>query len=220
VALYCINASCPAQLIRNIEHFASRSAMDVEGLGIRIIEQLVQEGLVKNLADLYRLKMEDLLPLEGFAEKKAENLIRAIAESKGRSLPRLLTGLGIHGIGEVLAVDLAHHYGSLDRFTGLSLEELQSISGVGPNLAESILDWFSRKPNRSLLEKFHALGIWPKYVSTETAAGAFSGKQFVVTGTLEKYSREEVKAFIQQQGGKVQESISRKTDYLVAGENP
>jgi DNA ligase (NAD+) len=220
VALYCINASCPAQLIRNIEHFASRSAMDIEGLGIRIIEQLVQEGLVKNLADLYQLKKEDLLRLEGFADKKAENLIRAIGESKSRSLPRLLTGLGIHGVGEVSAVDLAARYGTLDRFTRLSMDELQTIGGVGPNLAESILDWFSRKPNRSLLEKFHRLGIWPKYAPPDISSGAFSGKQFVVTGTLEKYSREEIKTFIQKQGGKVAETVSRKTDYLVAGENP
>jgi DNA ligase (NAD+) len=220
VALYCSNASCPAQLIRNIEHFASRSAMDIEGLGIRIIEQLVQEGLVKNLTDLYQLKNEDLLHLEGFAEKKAENLIHAIGESKARSLPRLLTGLGIRGVGETLAVDLAGHFGSLERFAHASSEELQNISGVGPNLAESILDWFSRKPNRSLLEKFRKLGIWPEFASVETAAGVFTGKQFVVTGTLENYSRESIKTFIQQQGGKVQESVSRKTDYLVAGENP
>jgi DNA ligase (NAD+) len=220
VALYCNNASCPAQLIRNIEHFASRSAMDIEGLGIRIIEQLVQERLVKNLTDLYQLKNENLLQLEGFADKKAENLIRAIGESKTRSLPRLLTGLGIHGVGEVLAVDLARQYRCLDKFSNLSSEELQTISGVGPNLAESILDWFARKPNRSLLEKFRKLGIWPEYHSPENATGAFTGIQFVVTGTLEHYSRETIKTFIQQQGGKVQESVSRKTDYLVAGENP
>jgi DNA ligase (NAD+) len=220
VALYCINSSCPDQLIRNLEHFASRSAMDIEGLGIRIIEQLVQEKLVKDLADPYRLKKEDLLRLEGFAEKKAENLLRAIDDSKSRSLPRLLTGLGIHGVGEVLAVDLARHYLRLDRFTHLSLEELQTISGVGPNLAESIMEWFSRKPNRLLLEKFHHLGIWPEYSSSETVGGTFAGKQFVVTGTLENYSREKIKTFIQQQGGKVQESVSGKTDFLVAGENP
>jgi DNA ligase (NAD+) len=132
----------------------------------------------------------------------------------------LLTGLGIHGVGEVLAVDLARHFLRLDRFARLSLEELQTISGVGPNLAESIMDWFSRKPNRLLLEKFHHLGIWPEYSSSETAGGAFAGKQFVVTGTLETYSREIIKTFIQQQGGKVHESVSGKTDYLVAGKNP
>jgi DNA ligase (NAD+) len=220
VALYCINASCPAQLIRNIEHFASRSAMDIEGLGIRIIEQLVQENLVKNLTDLYHLKKEDLLGLEGFAERKADNLVRAIGESKNRSLPRLLTGLGIHGVGEALAIDLANHYGSMDPLIRITSEELQTISGVGPNVAESILDWLSRKPNRSLLEKFRKLGIWPEYTSPDTSAGVFTGKQFVVTGTLENHSRETIKTFIQQQGGKVQESVSQKTDYLVAGENP
>jgi DNA ligase (NAD+) len=166
------------------------------------------------------LRKEDLLGLEGFADKKAENLLRAIGESKNRSLPRLLTGLGIRGVGETLAVDLAGHFGSLERFAHASSEELQNISGVGPNLAESILDWFSRKPNRSLLEKFRKLGIWPEFVSAKTVAGPFSGKQFVVTGTLEKYSREGIKTYIQRQGGKVQETVSRKTDYLVAGENP
>lgn len=221
VALYCINASCPDQLIRNLEHFASRSAMDIEGLGIRIIEQLVQERLVKDLADPYRLKKEELLRLEGFAEKKAENLVRAIEDSKSRSLPRFLTGLGIHGVGEILAGDLARYITRLDRLNHLSLEELQTISGVGPNLAESILGWFARKPNRALLEKFHHVGIWPIYTATETAAGgALAGRQFVVTGTLEKYSREDIKTYIRQSGGTVQESVSRKTDYLVAGENP
>jgi DNA ligase (NAD+) len=220
VALYCINASCPDQLIRNLEHFASRSAMDIEGLGIRVVEQLVQEALVKDLADPYRLTKEDLLRLEGFADKKAENLIRAIADSKSQSLPRFITGLGIHGVGEVLAGDLARHFTHLDRLPKASAEELQTISGVGPNLAESITDWFSRKPNRLLLEKFHRLGIWPEYRLPQTGGGAFMGKQFVVTGTLENRSREEIKVFIQEQGGKVMETVSRKTDYLVAGENP
>jgi DNA ligase (NAD+) len=220
VALYCINSACPAQLIRNLEHFASRSAMDIEGLGIRIIEQLVGEELVRDLADLYRLKKEDLLGLEGFADKKAENLIRSIRESESRSLPRLLTGLGIHGVGEVLAGDLAGHFSTLDNFALISRDELQTISGVGPNLADSILEWFSRKPNRRLLEKFHRLGIWPTYTPTERASGAFTGVHFVVTGILEKYSREQIKAFITGQGGTVQESITRGTNYLVVGKDP
>ena len=220
VALYCINSACPAQLIRNLEHFASRSSMDIEGLGIRIIEQLVGGGLVHDLADLYRLKNEDLLGLEGFADKKAENLIRSIQESKSRSLPRLLTGLGIRGVGEVLAGDLASHFSTLDNFSRISRDELQTISGVGPNLADSILEWFSRKPNRRLLEKFHRLGIWPTYAPPERAGGVFSGVNFVVTGVLEKYSRDQIKAFIAEQGGSVQESVTRGTNYLVVGKDP
>jgi DNA ligase (NAD+) len=221
VASYCINSACPAQLVRNLEHFASRTAMDIEGLGIKIVEQLAQSGLVKDLAGLYDLTLDDLLSLEGFAGKKAQNLLTAIEESKQRSLPRLLTGIGIQGVGEVMAADLAREFGNLDALRNASIDRLQEIDGVGPNIAEALADWFSRKPNRQLLDRFRKQGIWPAHVESGAAkSSSLKEKTFVITGTLSKYSREEAKALIEANGGKVTDSVSKKTDYLVLGEEP
>jgi DNA ligase (NAD+) len=222
VAYYCINSACPDQLVRHLEHFASRTAVDIDGLGIKIVEQLVQSGLVKDLAGLYDLTVDDLLPLEGFAEKKARNLIASIAESKSRPLVRLLTGLGIPGVGEVMAGDLAREFGNLGALKNATGERLQRIEGVGPNIAEAILDWFSRKPNQRLLERLRKRGVWPEYMPEAAGPGstALSGKTFVITGTLRNYSREEAKRMIEAQGGKVTESVTKKTSYLVLGEDP
>jgi DNA ligase (NAD+) len=222
VAYYCINSGCPDQLVRNLEHFASRSAMDIEGLGIKNVEQLAQSGLVKDLAGIYDLSLEDLLSLEGFKEKKAHNLLDAIAASKRQNLPRLLTGIGIPGVGEVLAADLAEEFNSLDGLQNASRERLQQIEGVGPNIAEAIADWFSRKPNQRLLARLHKHGIWPEFSRKPIQPGTVSveGKTFVITGTLRKYSRAQVKALIESHGGKVTGTISKKTDYLVVGEDP
>jgi DNA ligase (NAD+) len=222
VAFYCINSGCPAQLVRNLEHFASRSAMDIEGLGIKIVEQLARSGLVKDLSGLYDLTLEDLLALEGFKEKKAQNLLDAIASSKQQTLPRLLTGIGIPGVGEVMAADLAAEFGNFDALQDASLERLQQIEGVGPNIAEAIVDWFSRKPNRRLLERLRKHGVWPQYAKPTPQPGAdlLAGKTFVITGTLKKYSREQAKSLIEFRGGKVTDSVSKKTDYLVVGEDP
>jgi DNA ligase (NAD+) len=222
VALYCINSACPAQLVRNLEHFASRTAMDIEGMGIKIVEQLVTAGLVKDLAGLYDLTEEQLLTLEGFAVKKARNLITAIVASKEQPLSRLLTGIGIHGVGEVMAADLAREFGSLDALEQASEDRLQKVEGIGPNSAEAIRDWFSRKPNLKMLERLRKRGIWPQLSASERTSrgGALTGKTFVITGTLKKYSREDAKALIETHGGKVTDSISRKTDFLVVGEEP
>jgi DNA ligase (NAD+) len=222
VAYYCINSGCPDQLVRNLEHFASRSALDIEGLGIKIVEQLAQSGLVKELAGVYGLTMKDLLGLDGFKEKKAHNLLDAIAASKRQSLPRLLTGIGIPGVGEVMAADLAAEFGNLDALQDASRDRLQQIEGVGPNIAEAIVDWFSRKPNRRLLERLRQHGIWPEFSGKTSQPGAntLAGKTFVITGTLQKYSREQAKALIENLGGKVTESVSKKTDFLVAGADP
>ncbi|RPI24164.1 MAG: NAD-dependent DNA ligase LigA [Chloroflexota bacterium] len=223
VAWYCVNLSCPAQLIRNLEHFVSRGAMDIVGLGIRIVVQLVEAGLVRDMADLYSLRKEDLLELEGFAEKKADNLLQSIEASRGRSLARLITALGIRGVGEVMASDLARHFSDLDALAYASSDELQTIEGLGPNIAEKIIEWFARPANRDLLEKFRAAGVWPKAeprVETRNQDMPLEGKTFVVTGTLPGFSREEVKEFIQSKGGKVTDSVSKKTSYVVAGESP
>lgn len=226
VAWYCVNAACPAQRVRRVEHFVSRPAMDIVGLGIRIVEQLVEAGLVQDVADLYALKKADLLQLEGFAEKKADNLLAAIAASKTRPLARLIHGLGIRGVGEVMAVELARRFPSLDALMAASQEELEAIEGVGPNIAAAIVDWFARPRNRQVLDKLRAAGVWPQETASAPAAAGtqaslpLDGLTFVITGTLPTMTRAEAKALIQQQGGKVTGSVSRKTDYLLAGENP
>jgi DNA ligase (NAD+) len=221
VYLYCVNASCPEQLVRNIEHFVSRGAMDIVGMGIKIVEQLIAAGLVKDVAGLYTLKKDDLLKLEGFAEKKADNLLSAIETSKGQPLERLVTALGIRGVGEVMAHDLSVVYHDLDQLSRVKSDELQQIEGVGPNIAQAIVDWFARPANRQLLERLRTAGVWP--VVQETAAkpvagGALNGLTLVVTGTLPHFSRDGIKELIQQHGGKVTDSVSKKTSYLVAGE--
>ncbi len=223
VAFYCVNAACPAQLVRNLEHYVSRSAMDIVGLGIKIVEQLIEAGLVKDVADLYTLKREDLLALEGFAEKKADNLLDAIDASRQQSLARLVNALGIRGIGEVGAETLTHFYRDLDELKAADYDALQQIEGFGPNIAQAIVDWFERPANLNLLKKLKTAGVWPRVeaASSESTAseGTLSGLSFVVTGTLPTYSRSEVKELIQKNGGKVIGSVSKKTSYLVAGED-
>ncbi len=221
VAWYCVNAACPAQLVRNLEHFVSRSAMDIAGLGIKIVEQLVEAGLVHDVADLYTLRKEDLLRLEGFAEKKAQNLLNAIQASKSRPLARLINALGIRGVGEVTAAELARHYPDLDALAKASVEELMQIEGIGPNTAQAIVDWFSRPQNQRVLEKLKAAGVWPhSEIAAPSGMAALAGLTFVITGTLKNFTREEAKAFIEAHGGKVTDSVSRTTNYLVVGENP
>ena len=223
VAWYCVNAACPAQLVRNVEHFVSKGAMDITGLGIKIVEQLIAEGLVKDVADLFTLTKEQLLGLEGFADKKADNLVAAIATSKQQPLARLLTALGVRGVGEVSARDLARAFGSLDALAAASADQLQMVDGVGPNIAAGIVDWFSRDRNRRVLEKLQASGVWPvvrEEGRNEKGEGPLAGMTFVVTGTLSTFSREGAKDFIKQHGGKVSDSVSKNTSYLVLGEVP
>jgi DNA ligase (NAD+) len=223
VAWYCVNAACPAQVIRNIEHFVSRGAMDIVGLGIKIVEQLVEAGLVMDVADLYTLSKPHLLSLEGFAEKKVDNLLAAIEASKTQSLNRLLSALGIRGVGEVGAVDLARHYGSLDRISTVTVDELLEIEGVGPNIAQAVMDWFNTESNQVVLQKLKAAGVWPiSEISTSVIGDdlRFTGQTFVITGTLPNLSRTGTKELIEQNGGRVIGSISKKTSYLVLGENP
>ena len=223
VAWYCVNAACPAQLVRNIEHFVSRGAMDIEGLGIKIVEQLIESGLVKDVADLYTLKRDQLLALEGFKDKKTDNLLTAIENSKIQSLARLIAALGIHGVGEVMAGDLAATFPELEALSKSSAEELQQIEGLGPNITESIVDWFARSSNQKLLKKLKAVGMWPRRGKSSVSSkqsDAFDGMTFVVTGTLPTFSRDDAKAFIESHGGKVTDSVSKKTSYLVLGENP
>jgi DNA ligase (NAD+) len=221
VAWYCVNTACPAQLIRNIEHFVSRGAMDIVGLGIKIVEQLIESGLVKDVADLFTLKKSDLLKLEGFAEKKADNLLGSIEQAKSQSLNRLIAALGIHGVGEVMSNDLARAFGNVSALSKANFDDLQQIEGLGPNIAESIVDWFARSANQKVLKKLKSAGLDPQMQKDEKKKdGKFTGLTFVVTGTLPNFSRNDAKEFIESNGGKVTDSVSKKTSYLVLGENP
>ena len=220
VAWYCINSSCPAQIIRNIEHYVSRGAMDIVGLGIKIVEQLVEAGLVHDVADLYTLKRDALLALEGFKDKKADNLLEAIEVSKTQTLGRLITALGIHGIGEIAAEDLARRFDDLDALARASTEDLEAIEGFGPNMAEAVVDWFRIEKNRETVQKLKTAGVWPeRSEAQQTAPQTLAGKKFVVTGSLVDFTREDIKVYISQHGGKVSDSVSKQTDYLVVGEN-
>ncbi|MBE0669142.1 MAG: NAD-dependent DNA ligase LigA [Anaerolineales bacterium] len=221
VAWYCVNAACPAQLLRNVEHFVSRGAMDIVGLGYKIVEQLIEAGLVRDVADLFTLTKDQLLELEGFADKKAENLLKSLEQARAQSLNRLIAALGIHGVGEVMAGDLSRTFGDLSALSKAGAEELQLIEGLGPNIAESIVDWFSQPANQKVLKKLKAAGVWPVAKKDEKKKeGAFTGLTFVVTGTLPTLSRDGVKEFIESNGGKVTDSVSKKTSYLVLGETP
>ena len=223
VAVYCVNASCPAQLIRNVEHYASRGAMDIAGLGIKVVEQIVNADLVHDVSDLYILSKEALLNLEGFADKKAENLLQAIEASKQQPLNRLINALGIRGVGETMAEMLANNFGSIDGIRDASQETLVSIEGIGPNIAQAIADWFAQDSNNIIIERLKRFGLDPR-VEIKSANAAedlpLYGLNIVVTGTLQAYSRDGIKALIKENGGKSADSVSKKTDYVVVGDNP
>ena len=223
VAWYCVNSACPEQLIRNVEHFVSRGAMDIVGLGIKIVEQLVNEEMVKDVADLYALSKDDLLELEGFADKKADNLINSIQVSKQQSLARLLTALGIRGVGEVGAGDLARRFHDLNELSIASEDDLLSIEGIGPNIAQAIVDWFANPTNQKVLKKLAEFGVWPRSdepSKLDQLPKQFTNLTFVITGTLPGMTRQEAKELIERHGGKVTSSLSKKTSYLVLGANP
>lgn len=230
VAWYCVNAACPAQLLRNVEHFVSRGAMDVEGLGIKIVEKLIDTNKVRDVADIYGLTREDILEAVTKKDRKtkseppgkiADNLLASINSSKVRPLSRLINALGIHGVGEVMAKDLSQNFIDLDELEKVKVENLMQIQGIGPSIAESIVDWFSLPFNKQVLRKLKSAGVWPKGESkAQKKEGALSGLTFVITGTLPTLSRDGVKDFVEGNGGKVVDSVSRKTSYLVLGENP
>ncbi len=222
VALRCENLQCPAQLKRWIKHYASRTAMDIEGLGEALIDQIVDAGLVKSPADLYRLKSEQLEKLERMGPKSAENLISAIAASRKRELWRLITALGIPHVGSRLAQTLADHFGTLHNLVEATPEKLESIPDVGPVVAKSIHDFFRRSPVRTLLRELKEAGLTTRRTSGRSPrkGSPIAGKTIVVTGSLAKYSRSEVQELIRSMGGHAAGSVSSKTDILVVGENP
>ncbi|MDI7274414.1 MAG: NAD-dependent DNA ligase LigA [Anaerolineae bacterium] len=221
VAVYCANVSCPAIFVRRLEVFAGRGAMDIEGLGSRVAHQLVESGLVRDLSDLYYLREEDLLQLEGFAAKRAENLLEAIEASKERPLWRVLVGLGIRHVGQAAAQALEQHLGSIDAVMRARQDELQGIEGIGPTIARSVVEFFANPNNRRVVERMRKAGVkmQPERRAAE-GARPLEGLTFVITGTLPGMSRDEAAAFIEAHGGKVTDAVSRNTDYLVAGEAP
>jgi DNA ligase (NAD+) len=223
VAWYCVNTACPAQLIRNLEHFASRGAMDIVGMGIKIVEQLVESKLVRDVADIYSITRPQLLTLEGFAGKKADNLLSSIEASRHQPLSRLINALGIHGVGEVMASELARNFEDLDKLSRTTEAKLQNIEGVGPNIAMAIVDWFNRDTNRTLLQKLREAGVWPVEKPArpgESTQARLTDLVFVITGTIGGYSRDNLKDIIQGNGGKVTDSVSKNTDYLLLGAQP
>ena len=220
VYLRCVNAGCPAQIKERIEHFASRRAMDIEGLGPSLVEQLVDKGHVKDFADLYALQKETLVNLERFGEKSAENLLDALEASKQRPLSRLLNGLGIRHVGGHTADVLAGHYGKIDTLIAAPVEELQEIYEIGAVVAASVHDFFTEPRNQELVEKLRAADLTMSEGHTERAGPRpLEGKTVVVTGTLHKHSRVEIQDRIKKLGGRPSGSVSKKTDYVVAGEN-
>jgi DNA ligase (NAD+) len=224
IAYYCVNAACPAQLVRSVEHFVSRGAMDIEGFGIRQAELFVQQGLLKDVADIYYLAEEDVLPLEGFGEKRVSNLLAAINASKDRPLARLLAALGIRGVGGVVAQLLADQFGSLDAISAASEQQLQEMPGIGPTLAASVVEWFSHAPNQRLIAKLNKAGVRTEAHVPSPEGDKPAGPQplhgltFVITGTLPTMNRDQARAYIEAHGGRVTGSVSGKTDYLLAGE--
>ncbi len=214
-------ATCPAQLVRRIEYFVSRPALDIVGIGERQAELFVNLGLVQDVADLYALRAEQLAGVEGFGDKRIANVLSAIEQSKQRPLDRVLVGLGIPGVGGVAAHDLAHHFGSIDALLAATQEELEAIEGIGPTMSGSIADFFQRAEVRETVEQLRAAGVTVAMDEVrQSQSDRFVGQTFVITGTLPTMSREEASAFIQAHGGKVTGSVTKKTSYVVAGDSP
>lgn len=213
----CTNKQCFAQQKRGMQHFISKGAMDIEGLGPKILEQLIKEGLVKNKADLYKLTEDDLKPLERFADKSAENLVEAIKGSKEVSLGRFIYSLGIMHVGEETAYDLAAHYGTLRKLACTSLEDLERVQDVGSIVAKSIYNYFRDNRNLQLVKDLKSAGI---RVEERKRRGKLFAKNFVLTGGLESLSREEAKQIIREKGGVVHETVTKEIDYVVAGTDP
>jgi DNA ligase (NAD+) len=219
-ATRCINTNCPARLKESVLHFASRGVMNIDGMGDALVDQLVDRGLVRSVADLYSLTEEQLVSLDRMGQKSAAKLIRNIGNSRANPLPRVLTALGIRFVGERTAVFLAEAFGSVDQIAGASVEELERANEVGPKVAESVYEFFHEGRNLELVDRLRASGLQFEYQTERAEGGPLAGKTFVLTGILPSLTREDAKLLIEAAGGKVTASVSRKTDYLVAGEDP
>jgi len=215
----CLNLSCPAQLKKTIKHFASKRAMDIDGLGDKLVEKFVDEGIIKNVADLYALKAKDLVFLERMGEKLAANIIKAIEGSKVRGLDRFVYALGIRHVGEHLAAILAKHYSSIDDLMKAKEDDLMQIKEIGPEVARSIVSFFSQQGNRDLIQRLKNIGI-KLIAKKEKKEGALQGKTIVFTGTLTQFTRHEAEKRAESSGAHVSSSVSKKTDFVVAGVDP
>jgi DNA ligase (NAD+) len=214
----CINPACPRQLERRLLHFASRDAMDIEGMGEAVVRQFIDKGLARSVADVYALKKDDLLGLELFAEKKANALLKAIKESKKRPLSRLIFGLGILNIGEKAALLLARRFRTMDALAGAGKEDLMAIHEIGEVSAEAVLKYFAQKETQGLLKELEKREVSMVEPETALAGGKLSGKVFVFTGELSRHARSEAAAIVRSLGGEVSPSVTQKTDWVVAGE--
>ena len=217
-AIRCTGAECPAQLLRNLTHFAGRNAMDIDGLGPAVLQQLVEAGLVANAADLYDLSVQDMARLERMGEKSAQNAVNAIAKSKENDLWRLIYALGIRQVGEKAAKVIAAHFGSYDDFASASMEELVAIDDIGEVTAEYIRAWVNSPQSQDLMARLKAAGV-NMVCKEERLDNRFAGMTFVLTGALERFTRDEAGEMIEKRGGKSSGSVSKKTTYVVAGEN-
>jgi DNA ligase (NAD+) len=220
VAYRCVNAACPAKRKESLLHYASRHAMNIDGLGDKIVDQLVDKGLVKDVADLYALKEDEVAALERMAEKSAQNLLAEIEGSKKNSLSRLIYALGMRFVGERTGQLLAEHFSSLEELATADEEQLVAVNEVGPKVAAAIVEFFSEPANRQLIKKLHKAGVHPTAEKREVKSDKLAGKSFVFTGGLANRSREEAGELVQQHGGKVSGSVSKKTDYVVVGTDP
>jgi len=213
----CVNANCPAKLRETILHFASRGVMNIDGLGDALVTQLTDRKLVKNVADIYKLTKENLLSLERMGDKSAQNVLDEINSSKKLPLERVIYGLGIRMVGERTAQFLAEHFGSMDALMNAGEEELQEVNEVGPRIAQSIVEFFQEPKNRALVEQLREAGLTLTGKKKERGT-ALAGKTFVLTGTLPHLTRDEAKKMIEDAGGRVSGSVSKKTDFVVAGD--
>ena len=220
VAYRCVNAACPAKRKESLLHFASRHAMNIDGLGDKIVDQLVDKGLVKDVADLYALKEDEVAGLERMAEKSAQNLLEEIDGSKKNSLARLIHALGIRNVGERTGQLLAEHFSSLEELAAAKEEDLVAVPEVGPIVAAAIVEFFSESANRQLIKRLNKAGVHPTAEKRVVKSQKLAGKSFVFTGGLANRSREEAGELVQQNGGKVSGSVSKKTDYVVVGTDP
>ncbi|HET8654190.1 MAG TPA: NAD-dependent DNA ligase LigA [Longimicrobiaceae bacterium] len=219
VMTYCPNGACPARIFWGLVHFASRGAMDIRGLGERTCQLLLEKGLVHDVGDVYSLRVEDLLPLEGFQQKSAENLIDGIRNSRSCGLARVLFGLGVRHVGETAAQLLARSFGDVDRLMAASRDEIAAVHGIGGTTADALVAYFAEPRNREIIEKLRSAGVDLSEPEARPAEGPLSGLTFVITGTLPTLSRKQATERIEAAGGRVTGSVSRSTDFLVAGED-
>ncbi len=220
VYIRCPNPECVAQIKERLRYFASRSAMDIDGLGEKLIDQLVDHRLVKTFGDLYRLKKEQLVQLERMGDKSAENLLQGIEQSKERGLARVLNALSIRHVGSHVAEILAEHFGSIDRLMKATREELTAVPEIGPAIAESVYEFFHSEIGRNIVHDLQKMGVKMTAPQRSVSTGPLAGKTIVVTGTLENYSRQEIEQLIKQLGGRAASSVSSKTDFVLAGKDP